>query len=197
MVLDPGTFPHAHLRRVLRCWLPENEVLGHVRHRVISGLNPFTCVWPIIPFPPASRVQLPSPVRSSVLVRWLAFGQVGLPNSLTSGLLGALIGQSSSFCLLCNRRPHNYTISAGGLTTLSCFLNMVTLAENLTAPTTLRGFKGNQLRVAGLPTIALAAVGLFVGNAYGNQHVVCVYIIEPERSQALHRLNQQHDSKAG
>jgi len=36
------------------------------------------------------------------------------------------------------------------------------VSSNLTAPTTLRGFQGNQLRVAGLPTIALAAAGLFV-----------------------------------
>src|SRR3989339_2185224 len=91
MVLDPGAFPHAHPPRVFRCWLPEHEILGHAQHWSISGLNPFTYVWPIIPFPLAPQVQFPLPVQSSVLARWLAFGQAGLSSSFTSVFLGALM----------------------------------------------------------------------------------------------------------
>jgi hypothetical protein len=70
-----------------------NTLASYV-YKDISGLNPFTCVWPTIPFPLAPQAQLPSPAQSSVLARWLAFGQAGSSSSLTSVLLGALMESS-------------------------------------------------------------------------------------------------------
>ena len=91
MVLDPGTFPHAHHAACFVAGFQYMNTLASYDYGTISGLNPFTCVWPTIPFPLAPQVQLPSPAQSSVLARWLAFGQAGLSSSLTSGFLGALI----------------------------------------------------------------------------------------------------------
>ena len=91
MVLDPGTFPHAHHAACFVAGFQYMNTLASYDYGTISGLNPFTCVWPTIPFPLAPQAQLPSPAQSSVLARWLAFGQAGLSSSLTSGFLGALM----------------------------------------------------------------------------------------------------------
>jgi len=100
MVLDPGTFPHAHHAACFVAGFQYMNTLASYDYGTISGLNPFTCVWPTIPFPLAPQAQLPSPAQSSVLARWLAFGQAGLSSSLTSGFLGALMIASPPFLLV-------------------------------------------------------------------------------------------------
>ena len=100
MVSDPGTSPHTHLLACFVAGFQYMNTLASYDYVTISGLNPFTCVWPTIPFPLAPQAQLPSPAQSSVLAWWLAVDQIGLSNSLISVLLGALILRSLKIQLL-------------------------------------------------------------------------------------------------